>query len=255
MLQEHMLNKSQYRLQILEKKNYANKAKLKLNKLLPEDWGMEIPVNITMSEQFSDPKYNPLDNDVILDEDPRGEELRDVARTYAQQNSISFTNIRKVNTSNRPTRFYDPSNFALSFMYADQYRRDIYTAYDLTKNIRATLNYNYSFPSKTIRPLENWRAVQDTMKTAKYLKFLKEVNINPMPARLSFRTDIDRIYSERQYRDINQFYDASSSYIFPVAFSNNFFFSCHYTVVFVLTNSLLLVYTSSTRTLIYGSSS
>lgn len=235
-------------------KDYAINAQLKLDKFLPEDWGMEIPVNITMSEQFSDPKYNPLDNDVILDEDPRGEELRDVARTYAQQKSISFTNIRKVNTSNRPTRFYDPSNFALSFMYADQYRRDIYTAYDLTKNIRATLNYNYSFPSKTIRPLENWRAVQDTMKTAKYLKFLKEVNINPMPARLSFRTDIDRIYSERQYRDINQFYDASSSYIFPVAFSNNFLFSWQYNVGFDLTKSLRLDYTSSTRTLNDGSS-
>lgn len=230
-------------------KDYAINAQVKLDKFLPDNWGMEIPVNVTMSEQFSDPKYNPLDNDVLFDEDPMRDELKDVVRTYAQQKSISFSNIRKTKTGSKPARFYDPSNFALSFMYSDMYHRDIYTAYDLTKNLKATLNYNYGFKGESIRPLENWRAVQDTAKTAKYLKFLKEVNVNPLPTRLSFRTDIDRIYSERQYRDLNQFYNPSSSYIFPVAFSNNFLFSWQYNVGFDLTKSLRLDYTSSTRTL------
>jgi len=233
-------------------KDYAVNAQVKLDKFLPEKWGLEIPFNLSMSEQFADPKYNPLDNDVLFEEDPRKDQLKDVVRTYAQQKSFTFSNIRKVKTNNKPARFYDVSNFALSFMYSDMYNRDVYTAYNLIKNVRASLNYNYSFPAKYIRPLEDWRAVNDTAKSAKYLKFLKEVNVNPLPTRLSFRTDIDRTYTERQYRDLNQFF-GGSSYLFPVAFSNNFLFSWQYNVGFDLTKSLRLDYTSSTRTLNDGS--
>jgi len=231
-----------------DNKAYAVNAQLKLDKFMPEKWGMEIPLNVTFSEQFSDPKYNPLDSDVLFDEDPRKDELKDVVRTYSLQKSFAFSNIRKVKTNNKPARFYDVSNFALSFMYADAYNRDVYTQYNLTKNIKTTLNYNYSFPAKYMYPLKEWRAVNDTAKSAKYLKFLKEFNINPLPARLSFRTDIDRVYTERQYRDINAFFGGPQN-IFPVAFSNNFLFSWQYNVGFDLTKSLRLDYTSATRTL------
>ncbi len=229
-------------------RDYAVNAQVKLDKFMPEKWGMEIPFNFTISEQFTDPKYNPLDNDVLFDEDPRRDDLKDIVRTYAQQKSFTFSNVRKVKTNNKPARFYDVSNFALSFMYADMYNRDVYTSYNLTKNVRAALNYNYSFKSNFHQPFKNWRAVQDTVKASKYLKFIKEFNINPLPARLSFRTDIDRTYSERQYRDLNQYF-GGSSYLFPIAFSNNFLFSWQYNVGFDLTKSLRLDYTSSTRTL------
>src|SRR5690606_41668878 len=110
---------------------------IKLDKFLPEKWGLEIPFNLTMCEQFADPKYNPLDSDVLFDEDLRKEELKDVVRTYAQQKSFTFSNIRKVKTNNKTARIYDVYNFALSFMYADTYNRDVYTAYNLTKNVKA----------------------------------------------------------------------------------------------------------------------
>lgn len=233
-------------------KDYALNAQLKLDKFLPKKWGVDIPFNVTMSEQFTDPKYNPLDNDVLFDEDPRKDELKDIARTYAQQKSFTFSNVRKVKTNNKPARFYDVSNLALSFMYADIYDRDVYTAYNLMKNVKASLNYNYSFPAKSYRPFKDWRAVQDTARSAKYLKFIKEFNVNPLPARFSFKTDIDRTYTERQYRDLNQYF-GGSSYLFPIAFSNNFLFSWQYNIGFDLTKSLRLDYTSSTRTLNDGS--
>lgn len=229
-------------------KDYAVNAQIKLDKFLPKKWGMEIPFNVSISEQFDDPKYNPLDNDIKFKDDPRKDELKDIVRSYGQQKSFAFTNIKKVKTGSKQARFYDPSNFALSFTYTDTYNRDVYTAYNQTKNLKATLNYNYSFKSNYLYPLKKWRAVQDSVQTSDYLRFLKEFNINPLPARLSFRTDVDRVYSERQYRDLNQFFGGSSN-IFPVAFSNNFLFSWQYNVGFDLTKSLRLDYTSSTKTL------
>lgn len=233
-------------------RDYAVNAQLKLDKFTPAKWGLEIPLNVTISEQFTDPKFNPLDDDVLFDEDPRKEELKDIVRTYAQQKSFTFSNVRKVKTNNKPARFYDVSNFALSFMYGDTYNRDVYTSYYLTKQLRTSLNYNYSFKPNYYQPLKDWRAVQDTAKSAKYLKFLKEFNVNPLPARFSFRTEIHRTYNERQYRDLNQYF-GGSSYLFPVAFSNNFLFSWQYNVGFDLTKSLRLDYTSATRTLNDGS--
>src|SRR5690625_7451786 len=53
-------------------KDYAINAQLKLDKFLPEDWGMEIPVNITMSEQYSVKKYNTPTKDNINYVDTRG---------------------------------------------------------------------------------------------------------------------------------------------------------------------------------------
>lgn len=235
-----------------EYKDYALNAQLKLDKFFPQKWGLEIPFNMSISEQFTDPKYNPLDNDILFDEAPNKDELKDIVRTYAQQKSFTFSNVRKVKTNNKPARFYDVSNFALSFMYGDTYMRDVYTSYNLTKQIRTSLNYNYSFKPKYYEPLKDWRAVQDTAKSAKYLKFLKEFNVNPLPARFSFRTEIHRTYNERQYRDLNQYF-GGSSYLFPVAFSNNFLFSWQYNIGFDLTKSLRLDYTSSTRTLNDGS--
>lgn len=233
-------------------RDYAVNAQVKLDKFLPQKWGMEIPFNFSISEQFTDPKFNPLDNDVLFDEAPNRDELKDIVRTYAQQKSFTFSNVRKVKTGTSPARFYDPSNFALSFMYGDTYMRDVYTSYNLTKQIRTSLNYNYTFKPKYYQPLKDWRAVQDTAKSAKYLKFLKEFNVNPLPARFSFRTEIHRTYNERQYRDLNQYF-GGSAYLFPVAFSNNFLFSWQYNVGFDLTKSLRLDYTSSTRTLNDGS--
>jgi hypothetical protein len=44
--------------------------------------------------------------------------------------------------------------------------------------------------------------ISDTAKSAKYLRWVKEFNINPIPTRLSFRTEIDRNYNELEFRNV-----------------------------------------------------
>ncbi|WP_413532825.1 cell surface protein SprA [Empedobacter brevis] len=231
---------------------YALNVQLKLDKFLPEKWGMEIPFDFTIQESFVDPKYNPLDNDIIFDEAPNKAELEKVVRTYTQFKSFAFNNIRKVRSTknNKPARFYDPSNFSVSMMYSDNYYRDIYTQYNINQQLRASINYNYGFRGKSYEPFKNWRTVQPKEESGKYLQFIREFNINPLPTRFSFRTEIARTYSERQYRDISQYLGggSSSSFIRPT-YSNNFLFNWQYNLGFDLTKSLRLDLTSSTMTL------
>ena len=231
-----------------ETKEYAVNAEVKLDKFLPKDWGFEIPFNFSLQERFIDPKYNPLDNDIEFDNAPNKEELKEVVRTYSQFKSFAFNNIRKIRSSNKQARFYDVSNFSLSMMYANNYFRDIYTQYMVDQQLRASLNYNYQFKSKYFEPFKKWKAAQTAQPSGKYLQFVRELNVNPVPTRFSFRTEIARTYSERQYRDLSQYFGGASSSMTPY-FSNNFLFSWQYNLGFDLTKSLRLDLTASTTTL------
>ncbi|MGU9938557.1 cell surface protein SprA [Empedobacter brevis] len=234
-----------------ESLQYALNAQVKLDKFLPKKWGMEIPFDFTIQESFVDPKYNPLDNDIIFDEAPNKAELEKVVRTYTQFKSFAFNNIRKIRSTstNSPLRFYDPSNFSVSMMYSDNYYRDIYTQYNINQQLRASLNYSYGFKGKSYEPFKKWRAVQPKEESSKYLQFIREFNINPLPTRFSFRTEIARTYSERQYRDISQYLGGGSSSLIRPTYSNNFLFNWQYNLGFDLTKSLRLDLTSSTMTL------
>ena len=236
-----------------ESLQYALNAEVKLDKFLPKKWGMEVPFNFTIQESFVDPKYNPLDNDIIFNEAPNKAELEKVVRTYTQFKSFSFNNVRKIRSTknNNPVRFYDPSNFSVSMMYSDNYYRDIYTQYNVNQQLRASVNYNFGFKGKSYQPFKNWRSAQEKEESGKYLQFVREFNINPLPTRFAFRTEIARTYSERQYRDISQYLTggSSSSSLIQPTYSNNFLFNWQYNLGFDLTKSLRLDLTSSTMTL------
>lgn len=234
-----------------EIKNYSVDAAVNLDKFFPKKWGLKIPFNYVISEQFVDPKFNPLDNDVEFDEDPRRDQLQEVVRTYDKRITYGFSNIRKerVNTS-KPQRFYDVENLSLSFLYNSNYHRDIYTKYNKDKSLRASINYNYNFKTNYLQPFKDWHMVNDTAQSARYLNWVKEFNINPLPSRLSFRTDVIRTYTEQQYRDLNSYLiDGATPVQFNPIFSNNFLFNWQYNVGFDLTKSLRVDFNSSTRTL------
>ena len=234
-----------------EIKNYSVNAAVNLDKFLPDNLGLKIPFNYVITEQFIDPKFNPLDNDVEFDEDPRRDQLSDIVRTYNKRITYGFSNVRKerVNTT-RQQRFYDVENLSLSFLYNSNFSRDIYTKYHKDKSLRASLNYNYNFRTRYTQPFQDWHMVNDTAKSARYLQWVKEFNFNPLPSRLSFRTDIIRTYTEQQYRDLNSYLVQGATPVhFNPIFSNNFLFNWQYNVGFDLTKSLRIDFNSATRTL------
>ncbi|MGM5631016.1 cell surface protein SprA [Apibacter raozihei] len=232
-----------------ETKQYMVSAAVNVDKVLPEKWGVKIPVSVSIAETFIDPKYNPLDNDVKLKNDPRENELKKIVRTYSSQKNFSVANLRKDRVGNKKARFYDVENLSASFSYTTDYYRDVYTSYNLKQNLQAAFNYDFTPKGKFYEPFRKLGIVQDTSRFAKYLRALKEVNFNPVPTRISFRTDIARTYNEFQYRDINAYLNGSPSSYNPV-FSNNFLFGWQYNVGFNLTRSLKLDFTSSTRTIL-----
>ncbi|WP_018675287.1 cell surface protein SprA [Riemerella columbina] len=219
-----------------------------VDKFLPEKAGMKIPVNYSYSQSIEDPKYNPLNDDVLFSEDPKKEELKQVVRTYTQQRSIGVVNMRKerINTERKP-KFYDVENLSVTAMYNDDYYRDIYTKKNYRQNLKAYLDYNFNFKPWVIRPFN--KVVSDTAKSAKYLQWVKEFNFNPIPTRFSFRTEIDRDYSELEFRNVEALLNGVSAQNFGTLKNRNFYFGWQYNLGFNLTKSLKADIFSATRTL------
>ncbi len=227
---------------------YSINTTVNVDKFLPEKAGMRIPVNYSYTQTIEDPKYNPLDNDVTFEASPEKETLKKVARTYTQQRSIGVVNMRKerVNPA-RKQKFYDVENLSLTAIYNDDFYRDVYTTKNYRQFLRANLDYNYSFKPYVLRPFN--KLVSDTAKSYKYLRWVKEINFNPVPTRLSFRTEIDRNYNEVQFRNIDAVLGAAAGQDFAPIRNSNFYFGWQYGLGFNFTKSLKLEINSAMRTL------
>ena len=227
---------------------YAINTTVNVDKFLPEKAGMKIPVNYTYTQTIEDPKYNPIDDDVVFSKSPNKATLKKIARTYTQQRSIGVINMHKERTNQtKKARFYDVENLSLTASYNDDYYRDIYTSRSYRQYLRGYLDYNYNFKPWTLKPFN--KIVSDTAKSAKYLTWLKEVNFNLVPTRVSFRTELDRNYNEFQYRNIEALINGNQSSDFDLIRNRNFYFGWQYAVGFNFTKSLKLDINSATRTL------
>ncbi|WP_449559408.1 T9SS outer membrane translocon Sov/SprA [Kaistella sp.] len=223
-------------------------ATVNIDKFLPEKIGMKIPVNYSYTQTIEDPKYNPLDNDVTFEEAPNKEELKQVARTYTQQRSVGVVNMRKERMNpNKKPKFYDVENLSVTAVYNDDFFRDVYTKKNYRQYLRGYVDYNYSFKPWVLRPFN--KMVSDTAKSYKYLRFIKEFNFNPVPTRLSFRTEIDRNYNELEFRNIEAILSGNAGQDFETIKNRNFYFGWQYGIGFNFTKSLKLEINSAMRTL------
>ncbi|WP_102981147.1 MULTISPECIES: T9SS outer membrane translocon Sov/SprA [Chryseobacterium] len=219
-----------------------------VDKFLPEKTGMKIPVNYSYSQTIEDPKYNPLDTDVEFSKAANKEELKKVARTYTQQRSIGVVNMHKerVKPNSKP-KFYDVENLSLTAVYNDDHYRDIYTKKNYRQYFRGYLDYNYTFKPWVVKPFN--KMISDTAKSTKYLRWIKEFNFNPVPTRLSFRTELDRNYNELEFRNIDAILSGNLNDDFAALKNRNFYFGWQYGLGFNFTKSLKLEINSATRTL------
>lgn len=219
-----------------------------VDKFLPEKAGMKIPLNYSYTQTMTNPKYNPLDNDVELTKAPNQDELKKVVSTYTQQRSIGVVNMRKdrMNPDKKP-KFYDVENLSVTAIYNDDFYRDVYTKRNYRQYLKGFVEYNYTFKPYVLKPFN--KMVSDTAKSYKYLRWVKEFNFNPVPTRLSFRTILDRNYNELEYRNVDALLSGNGGSDFDVIRNRNFFFGWQYSLGFNFTKSLKLEINSETRTL------
>jgi len=178
-------------------------ANLEMGKFLPETSNIRVPMYIGFSEQVSNPQFDPLNPDIefndatrALTREERREKLKQ-SRTYTRRRSINFTNVRKDRgQGGRQERFYDVENLNFSYAYADQEYYDINTALEHTRTYRGSVAYLHNPRPRAIEPFKDIGGISKS----KWLRPVKDFNVNMGFKQVSLRTSVDRMYMERLIR-------------------------------------------------------
>tara|TARA_B100000787_G_scaffold152225_1_gene125758 strand:+ start:50377 stop:57546 length:7170 start_codon:yes stop_codon:yes gene_type:complete len=231
-----------------ETKEYDISTSINLGKIMPKKWGIELPMNYSIGEQFIDPKFDPQYQDVQLtaieeanlpSNLPRG---TDVSRDYTKRMSVSFINVRKNRNpeSSKKPKFYDVENLSVSYSFNEESHRDYNIERAVNQNLLASASYNFTFQSKFLEPFKKSKLFK-----SKYLQLIRDLNFNPTPTSLAINSRINRSFNEQRSRNLVEGLSAQ-----PILKQRRFLFDWDYAVAFNFTKSLAVSF-NATNSYIY----
>lgn len=211
-------------------------ANLELGKFFPDKAQVKIPLYMGYSQSKSNPKYNPLDPDILMKDalktagsKSERDSIKEMAQDVVTRKSINFTNVKvdKSSKSGKP-KIYDPTNFSVTYSYNETMKRNINVAENLEKNYRGLFSYNFNGRPELVEPFKNSKLLK-----AKPLRLIRDFNFYPLPSQFSFRTDLYRHYNEIQLRNIS-----NPNLIIPMTFNKDFIWNRYLDLRYNLTRSL-----------------
>jgi len=209
---------------------------MELGRFLPEKAKIQLPAYFSYTNETLTPKYNPLDEDVLLSDalsNLQNKQDRDSlimsSQTVSTSKSFNITSA-KVNIKSKKPQFYDPANLTFTYSYSERVQTSAEVEKNLEKQERAAVNYNFSFSPQPVEPFKN---VKSLKKPA--FKILSDINFNYLPSSLSFNTDMNRQFSQVKLRDLMQVNTVNN---FEMNFSKDFMWNRNFDIKYDLTKSL-----------------
>ncbi len=183
---------------------YDIASNFSLGKFFPEKSGIMIPMYVGYSKGVIVPKYNPLQPDLTMEEtldDPNiSEEEKDriskIAKDQTTRKSINFTNV-KVKKGKGKAKIYSISNWSATYAYSKIEKSNVTTAMDNESSHRGVLTYNYSPKPLNVEPFKN---AKSKFMRSSAMRLIKDFNFSLYPKQISFMTDMNRRYHEKQAR-------------------------------------------------------
>lgn len=223
---------------------YNINTQLELGKLFPAKTRVSIPFCYNYTQVNSTPEYNPFDQDILLNKalsvcsDKSGyDSLKRMSRTRETIKNLSFTQVQVGIRSKHPMP-YDPANFSIGYSYNERNRQSPDTEYERSKEYRGYIDYLYNPERKSFYPFK--RLVSDKS----YILPLKAFCIYYVPTSISFQTNMMRIYTETQLRDLT---GSGSSFSVPVLFNQDFTWNRTFSLDWILTPNLRTTFNSGTN--------
>lgn len=218
-----------------------------LGQLLPKKWGIQLPFNYAIGEQIITPEYDEFYRDIKLqtqlDNTSNRDSILKVNENYTKRKSINFIGVRKNRTGDSKPRFYDVENLTFNYSYNKEEHRDFEIENALNQQVRAGVNYAYSFEPKSIEPFKK----NDSLFTGKYWKILKDFNFNPIPTSFTVNTDIIRQFNKQKFREVDLTGDNIG---LEELFRRNYNFNTQYAINYNLTKALSLNFTAANTNIV-----
>lgn len=220
---------------------YNVAVQVDMGRFLPEKAKLKAPIYYSVSKEKTTPKYNPLDQDVLL------KDALDACATKAQRDSIeSYAVTRKTVESfsvsglkfdiqSKNPMPWDPANFTFSYSSNKQRNTDPNNEFENTSDYRGSFQYSYTPYFHPFKPFKKIKA------KSKNMKFIKDWEFNWLPSSISFNTNMSRYYYEQQERNTTDI-----SVELPISVSKNFLWDRQFAISWNLTKSLNLSFNSNT---------
>ena len=225
-------------------KSYSVTANVELGKFFPEKAKVTVPVYYSYTKEIVTPRYNPLDTDMRLKEsldaaaDQRERDsIESIAVSKNVSSNFSISNARVGIKNKRHPMPYDPANFSVTYSHSHRNSSGNTTAWDKEDQWHGALNYTYSPVYKTWEPFKNLKS------KSKWANFPKALGLNYLPQTIAFGGELNRSYSERQERDLENTVNPN----LPLEFNEQFLFNRDFQLRWDLTKNLHMNFQSATH--------
>ena len=212
-----------------------------IGRVFPEKAKLTAPVYYSKSNEKTTPRYNPLDQDILLKDalaaastKHEKDSIKSFALTTSSVESFSISALR-FNIQSKRRMPWDPANFQLSFSFNKQKSLDPTTLYENIYDYRGSFQYSFS---PEIRPFKPFSFLKGSGKTANYFR---DWSLNWLFNNLTFFTNMSRYYYEEQTRS-----ETDVNFQLPVQVSKNFYWNRQLNLTWNLTQSLNFTFASNT---------
>jgi cell surface protein SprA len=209
-------------------------TQLELGKLLPKYLGLSIPFYGSISKLKSTPEYDPYDLDIKLSDKlaaaspSQRDSIEQVAVDETLIRSFNFTNVRKNNISAKKLKIWSIENFDVSYSFTSTEHHNPIAQEDELKVYKGGLGYNF------IGTPKYWEPFKKMIKSrSPWYSLVKDFNLNPVPAVLTFRGDVVRQFGAYQARNVG-----GGKYQIPETYNKFFTIDRTYIVRWDITRSL-----------------
>lgn len=224
---------------------YDVSANVNVDKLLPGNTGIKVPMFVSYENTTINPNYDPANPDMKVDAALRSfsdaeerENFRDLIQDRTTRRSLNFVNVRKTKVKQDATpHIYDIENLSFSYSYSEATQTNFFTKESLLRQYRGSVAYNFSPKSTGIEPFKDVKAF-----SSPYLKFLKDFNLSLLPSNISVRGDLDRSFGKKIYRNSAGSYGTFS--YSPANYLKYFTFNRQYNLRWNISRGLSVEYTA-----------
>ncbi|WP_026810084.1 T9SS outer membrane translocon Sov/SprA [Arenibacter latericius] len=231
--------------------SYDMVTNVNFGQLFPKTWGLQLPFNYGISEQLITPEFDPVYDDLKLKDRisaaqsaEDAEAVKQQGEDYTKRTSINFIGVRKDKAADSKARFYDVENFTFNYSYNEVNHRDFEIAELHDQNVVTGFVYNHNFDPLSVEPF----AKKDSLFTSRYWKWLKDLNINVLPASVSLQSNFNRAFNQQKFRDV--FEPGVEKLELPFLQQRNYLFNWQYAINYSLTKSLRLNLTASNNNIV-----
>lgn len=213
---------------------------LDLGRFLPEKAKLRIPAYFSYTNETVKPKYNPLDQDILLSDalnnaasQTEKDSINNLSQTVTTTKSFNITSA-KVNIKSKTPQFYDPANVSVSYAYTESNQHSPDIEKNQIKDEKASLDYNFSFNAKPVEPFKEIKALSSPV-----FKLIQDFNFYYLPSSLSFNTNLNRQFSQVKLRDLNlSGYGQTDPQAVDLTFSKDFMWNRQFSIKYDLSKAL-----------------